>query len=42
MRLAAVLHNASCTTLRLHEGELRLHSFNAIPHLGEAGLRTYR
>ena len=42
MRLAGVLHNASCTVLRLHDGELRLHSFNAIPHLGEPELRTYR
>jgi broad specificity phosphatase PhoE len=42
MRLAGVLHNASCTVVRLHDGELRLHSFNAIPHLGEPGLRTYR
>jgi broad specificity phosphatase PhoE len=42
MRLAGVLHNASCTVLRLRAGELRLHSFNAIPHLCEPGLRTYR
>jgi broad specificity phosphatase PhoE len=42
MRLAGVLHNASCTVVRLHAGELRLHSFNSIPHLCEAGLRTYR
>lgn len=42
MRLAGVLHNASCTVMRLNEGELRLHTFNAIPHLSEPGLRTYR
>jgi broad specificity phosphatase PhoE len=42
MRLAGVLHNASCTVMRLHEGELRLHSFNSVPHLCEPGLRTYR
>jgi broad specificity phosphatase PhoE len=42
MRLAGVLHNASCTTLRLQDGDLRLHSFNAIPHLCEPGLRSYR
>jgi broad specificity phosphatase PhoE len=42
MRLAGVLHNASCTILRFNNGEPRLHSFNAIPHLGEPGLRTYR
>ena len=42
MRLAGVLQNASFTMLRLHAGALRLHSFNAIPHLGEPELRTYR
>jgi broad specificity phosphatase PhoE len=42
MRLAGVLHNTSYTVLRLHDGELRLHSFNAIPHLSEPELRTYR
>ena len=42
LRLAGVLHNASCTVMRLHDGELRLHYFNAIPHLIEPGLRTYR
>jgi broad specificity phosphatase PhoE len=42
LRLAGVLHNASCTMLRLADGQLRLHSFNAIPHLCDPGLRTYR
>jgi broad specificity phosphatase PhoE len=42
LRLAGALHNASCTVLRLHEGELRLHSFNTIPHLTDPELRTYR
>jgi broad specificity phosphatase PhoE len=42
LRLAGVLHNASCTVIRCHDGGLRLHSFNAIPHLCEPGLRTYR
>jgi broad specificity phosphatase PhoE len=42
MRLAGVLYNASYTVLRLRAGELRLHSFNGIPHLCEPGLRTYR
>jgi broad specificity phosphatase PhoE len=42
LRLAGVLHNASCTVMRLHEGQLRLHSFNSISHLREPGLRTYR
>jgi broad specificity phosphatase PhoE len=42
LRLAGVLHNASCTVMRMVDGQLRLHSFNAIPHLCEPGLRTYR
>jgi broad specificity phosphatase PhoE len=42
LRLAGVLHNASCTMLRLRAGDLRLHSFNTIPHLCDPGLRTYR
>jgi hypothetical protein len=37
-----VLHNASYTVMRLWDGQLRLHSFNAIPHLNEPELRTYR
>jgi broad specificity phosphatase PhoE len=41
MRLAGVLHNASITLLRLHGGDLRLHSLNGVPHLGP-DLRTYR
>jgi broad specificity phosphatase PhoE len=42
MRLAGVLYNTSCTLLRLQEGDLRLHSFNAVPHLDEPDVRTYR
>ena len=42
MRLAGVLHNASCTVVKLDGEELRLHSFNAVPHLGSPELRTYR
>jgi broad specificity phosphatase PhoE len=42
LRLAGVLHNASLTVMRLSDGQLRLHTFNAIPHLCEPGLRTYR
>lgn len=41
MRLAGVLYNASCTVVRLHDDNLRLHSFNVVPHLGP-DLRTYR
>ncbi len=42
MRLAGVLHNASFTLLRAQDDILRLHSFNAVPHLSDAALRTYR
>ncbi|MCU1329086.1 MAG: phosphoglycerate mutase family protein [Bryobacterales bacterium] len=41
MRLAGVLHNASYTIMRLRPEQLRLHVFNATPHLtGE--LLTWR
>ena len=41
MRLAGVLHNASYTMMRLRPDQLRLHAFNAVPHLsGE--LLTWR
>jgi broad specificity phosphatase PhoE len=42
MRLAGVLHNASCTVVRVNREEVRLHSFNGVPHLGSTELRTYR
>ena len=42
MRLAGVLHNASCTVLKLVGEELRLHSFNGVPHLASPELRTWR
>jgi broad specificity phosphatase PhoE len=42
MRLAGALHNASYTILRLREGQLRLVTFNAAPHLAAPGLRTHR
>lgn len=42
LRLAGVLHNTSCTVIRLRGDGLRLHSFNAIPHLNRPELRTYR
>jgi broad specificity phosphatase PhoE len=41
MRLAGVLQNASYTVMRLRGEQLRLHAFNAVPHL-EPSLRTYR
>ena len=42
LRLAGVLRNASFTTIRLRDGQVRLDSFNAIPHLVKPELRTYR
>ena len=42
MQLAGVLYNASYTMMRLRDGELRLFTFNAAPHLSARGLRTHR
>jgi len=42
MWLAAVMFNASFTTLRVHGDEVRLFTLNAIPHLNGAELRTFR
>jgi len=42
MRLAGALHNASCTVVKVVAKEVRLHSFNGVPHLGSPELRTYR
>ncbi len=42
MSLAGVLLNASFTTLRSRAPEVRLFSFNAVPHLDDASLRTFR
>jgi broad specificity phosphatase PhoE len=42
MWLASVMFNASLTTLRVHGDEVRLFTLNAIPHLNEAQLRTFR
>jgi hypothetical protein len=41
MRLAGVLMNASISMVRLREDQIRLHTFNGVPHL-EPGLWTYR
>lgn len=41
LKLAGVLHNASFTVIRLLDGQLRLHTFNAVPHLPPQA-RTYR
>ena len=42
LRLAGVLHNTSCTVIRLNPEHVRLHSFNTVPHLPKPELRTYR
>jgi len=42
MRLAGACYNASVTTLRVHRGDVRLLGFNAIAHLPETQLRTFR
>jgi broad specificity phosphatase PhoE len=42
MGLAGVLYNTSFTTLKLRGEGLRLFTFNAIPHLTSADLRTHR
>jgi broad specificity phosphatase PhoE len=42
MQLAGVLYNASYTVMRLRDGQLRLFTFNAAPHLSASGLRTHR
>ncbi|HUI76683.1 MAG TPA: histidine phosphatase family protein [Bryobacteraceae bacterium] len=42
LRLAGVLHNTSCTVIRLHHDHLRLDSFNSVPHLGKPEMRTHR
>lgn len=40
--LAGALYNTSITVLRLRGSQLRLFSFNGIPHLTDAVLRTHR
>ena len=42
MRLAGAVYNASYTILRLRKEQLRLLTFNAVPHLAAAGLCTHR
>lgn len=42
MQLAAVLMNASFSTLRVRDNEIRLFSLNNVPHLADAQLRTFR
>ena len=42
MRLAGAVYNASYTILRLRKQQLRLFTFNAVPHLAALGLSTHR
>lgn len=42
MGLAGVLYNSAFTTLKLRGEQLRLFTFNAIPHLTTPELRTHR
>lgn len=42
MRTAGALYNSSITSFRFRDGELSLFSFNGIPHLDDASLRTFR
>jgi broad specificity phosphatase PhoE len=42
MRLAGAVYNASYTILRLRKEQLRLFTFNAVPHLAASGLCTHR
>ena len=42
MWIASVLLNASFTTLRIRENEIRLFSLNNAPHLSDPSLRTFR
>lgn len=42
MRLAGVMYNTAVTTMRLRDGDATLFSFNGVPHLDEAHLRTFR
>jgi hypothetical protein len=42
LRLAGVIHNSAYLTLRMKDGEPTLFSFNNVPHLNDAALRTFR
>jgi len=42
MRLAGVMYNSAVTTMRLREDGPMLFTFNGVPHLNEARLRTFR
>ena len=40
--LAGVMINSAVSVIRLKDGELRTFSFNTVPHLEDAALRTHR
>ncbi|HZT32723.1 MAG TPA: histidine phosphatase family protein [Bryobacteraceae bacterium] len=42
MRVAGVMYNSALTTMRLHERDLTLFTFNGVAHLDEPRLRTFR
>lgn len=42
VRLAGIVYNSAITTLRIHERQLTLFSFNGVPHLSDASQRTFR
>jgi broad specificity phosphatase PhoE len=42
MRLAGVMYNSAVTTFRLRDDGPVLFSFNGVPHLADARLRTFR
>ena len=41
-RLAGVTFNSGITTLRVHSEDVRLFTFNSIPHLSDPAQRTFR
>ncbi len=42
MKLAGACYNSSVTTLRVHDGDVRLIGFNSVAHLPDPALRTFR
>jgi len=41
-RLAGVTFNSGITTLRVSQGDLRLFTFNGVPHLSDESLQSFR
>jgi broad specificity phosphatase PhoE len=42
MRMAGACYNSSVTTLRVHDGEVSLIGYNAVAHLSDPSMRTFR